>query len=79
MQQTRMNNSEELVTRVRAHEYLKAITYAVMSRARDWKRIASLSEILCCIVLDRVVMVLVTVPTDTSSSLLMGWAKRDCM
>lgn len=79
MQQMRMNNNEELVTRVNAQEYLKAMTYAVMSRARDWKRIASLSEMLCWIVLDRVVIVFVTVPTDTSSSLLMGWAKRDCI
>lgn len=47
LQAMRMNKREALVTRVKAHEYLKAMMYAVTRRARDWNRIASLSEMLC--------------------------------
>ena len=65
LQVTRMNRRAELVTRVKAHEYLKAIMYAASIRARDWNRMASLSEMLCWIELDSVVIVFVTAPTDT--------------
>lgn len=43
----RMKSIAELVARVRAHEYLKAMMYAAIKRARDWNKMASLSEILC--------------------------------
>ena len=65
LQVTRMNRRAELVTRVKAHEYLKAMMYAASIRARDWNRMASLSEMLCWIELDSVVIVFVTAPTDT--------------
>jgi hypothetical protein len=68
----RINRILELVARVRAHEYLNAMTYAAIKRAVDWNKMASLSDMLCWIELDRVVIVLTTVPTDTWSSLLIG-------
>lgn len=76
LQPTTTKSSAELVTRVKAHEYLNAMMNAASNRARDWKRMASLSDMLCWIVLDSVVMVFVTVPTETWSTLLIGWEKR---
>ncbi len=50
---------------------------AAMVRARAMNREWSLSEMLIWMVLADVVMVLVTVPAETSSNLLIGWAKSD--
>ena len=67
------------MARVKAQEYLKAMIYAATRRASDWNKMASLSEMLCWIELDSDVIVFVTVPTDTWSRVLMGWAKSDSM
>lgn len=50
-----------------------------MMMAMDWKRVARRSDILSWRVLERPVMVFVTLPTEISSSLLTGWANRACM
>ncbi len=72
LQTTRIKRRQELVARVRAHEYLKAIIYAVIKTVVDWNRMANLSDMLCWIELESVEIVLTTVPTETWSSLLMG-------
>lgn len=72
LQTTRIKRRQELVARVRAQEYLKAIIYAVIKTVVDWNRMANLSDMLCWIELERVEIALTTVPTETWSSLLMG-------
>ena len=79
LKQMTMNRIDELVASVRAHEYLNATMNAATTRASDWNRTPSFSDTLCWIVLDSTVIVFVTVPVETSSSLLIGWANRDCM
>ena len=77
LQSAMINSKGALATRVRAHEYRKAIAYAATRRASDWSIMDSLSEILIWIEFDEVVMVLTTLPVDSSSSLLTGRAKSD--
>lgn len=67
-----INSMAELVASVRAHEYLNAMIYAATTRASDWKRTPSFSDTLCWMVFESVVTVFVTVPVETSSSLLIG-------
>lgn len=71
LQTTRIKRRQELVARVRAQEYLKAIIYAVIKTVVDWNRMANLSDMLCWIELESVEIALTTVPTETWSSLLM--------
>lgn len=71
-----MKRIAELTTSVRAQEYRKAIAYAAMKMAMDWKRMARRSDMLSWRVLERPVMVFVTLPTEISSSLLTGCANR---
>ena len=65
----------ELETSVSDHEYRKAMTYAVIMRARTMNSEYNLSDTLVCMVLDELVIVLATVPDDTRSSVFIGCEK----